>query len=106
MFDDWREPKRRRLVEHKLLYHGSFSEFKLKFAILKGTVQFRLRKNLGARLYGLLGEPFESLTDCFSNLEPCDLQFLKHFSYACDWFSLRIAHELFCWWIFKIGGDP
>ncbi len=61
--DDWKEPKHLRLIEHKLLYRSSFSEAKLKFAILKATVQFRLRKYLGARVYKLIGEPFERLTD-------------------------------------------
>jgi anaerobic magnesium-protoporphyrin IX monomethyl ester cyclase len=61
--DDLEEPKRRSLVDHRLLYHGSFSEFKLKFAIMKAMAQFRLRKNLGVRPYRLLGEPFEVLTD-------------------------------------------
>jgi len=63
IFDDWKEPKRRRLVEHKLLYRASFTEFKLKFAIMKAMVQFRLRKRLGTRLYGFLGKPFQVLTD-------------------------------------------
>jgi len=61
--DDWREPKRRKLIEHQLLYRASLSEFKLKLAIMKATAQFRLKRNLGARLYRLLGEPFEVLTD-------------------------------------------
>lgn len=61
--DDWKEPKRPRLIEHKLLYRASFSEAKLKFAILKATVQFRLRKYLGTRIYKLIGIPFERLTD-------------------------------------------
>jgi anaerobic magnesium-protoporphyrin IX monomethyl ester cyclase len=68
IFDDWEEPKRRSLIEHTLLYHGSFSEFKLKFAIMKAAAQFQLRKKLGARLYSLLGEPLEVLTDCVFRL--------------------------------------
>jgi len=63
MLDNWEEPKRLRLIEHKLLYRSSFSEAKLRFAILKATVQFELRKYLGARVYKLLGTPFECLTD-------------------------------------------
>ena len=62
-FDDWNEPKHRTLTEHKLIYRSDFSEAKLKFAIVKGSVQFRLRKILGNRGYALLGEPFERLTD-------------------------------------------
>jgi anaerobic magnesium-protoporphyrin IX monomethyl ester cyclase len=61
--DDWEEPKRLRLIEHKLLYRSSFSEAKLKFAILKATVQFKLRKHLGTRVYKLIGKPLEHLTD-------------------------------------------
>jgi len=67
-FDDLNQPKHLSLTEHKLLYRSSFSEAKLKFAIVKGAVQFRLRKNLGARPYGLLGKPFEVLTDCVFRL--------------------------------------
>lgn len=63
ILNDWEEPKRLRLIEHKLLYRSSFSEAKLKFAILKATVQFELRKYLGARVFKLIGMPFESLTD-------------------------------------------
>ncbi len=61
--DDWIEPKRLRLIDHKLLYRSSFSEAKLKFAVLKGAAQFGLRKYLGARIYKLIGIPFERLTD-------------------------------------------
>lgn len=63
ILDDWEEPKHLRIIQHKLLYRSSFSEEKLKFAILKATVQFKLRKYLGARVYKLIGEPFEHLTD-------------------------------------------
>lgn len=61
--DDWEEPKHPRLIEHKLLYHSFFSEAKLQFAILKATIQFTLRKYLGVRIYKVIGEPFELLTD-------------------------------------------
>jgi len=63
VMDDWKEPKRVRLVEHKLLYRSSFSEAKLKFAILKAMTQFKLRKHLGTRIYKWIGAPLESLTD-------------------------------------------
>lgn len=63
VMDDWKEPKRVRLVEHKLLYRSSFSEAKLKFAILKAMTQFKLRKHLGTRIYKWIGTPLESLTD-------------------------------------------
>ena len=61
--NDWEEPKSRHLIKHKLLYHSAFSEAKLKFAILKATVQFELRKRMAARNYELLFAPFERLTD-------------------------------------------
>ncbi len=61
--DNWEEPKHLRLIEHKLLYRSSFSEAKLKFAILKATVQFRLKRYLGTRIYKLIALPFEHLTD-------------------------------------------
>ncbi len=63
ILDDWAEPKRLRLTEHKLLFHSTFSEAKLQFAILKAMVQFKLRKYLGTRIYKLIGMPFERLTD-------------------------------------------
>lgn len=69
-FDDWNEPKHRSLIEHKLIYRSPFSEAKLKFAILKGSAQFKWRKFLGARGYEFFGEPFERLTDCVFKLLP------------------------------------
>lgn len=65
---EWEEPKNPRLTKHKLLYHSTFSEAKLKFAILKATVQFNLRKYLGKHGYGLIGTPFERLTDMMFRL--------------------------------------
>ena len=62
-FDDYNQPKHRSLTDHKLIYRSSFSENKLKFAILKGMVQFKLKKYLGARGYELVGEPFNHLSD-------------------------------------------
>jgi hypothetical protein len=38
-------------------------EAKLKFALFKGMTQFYLRKYLGNRVYGLMGKPYERLTD-------------------------------------------
>ncbi len=61
--DNWEEPKHLRLTEHKLLYRSSFSEAKLTFAMLKATVQFRLKRYLGTRIYNLIVLPFERLTD-------------------------------------------
>jgi len=67
-FDDWNEPNHRSLTEHKLLYRSAFSEAKLKFAIIKGSTHFVLKKLLGARGYRFLGGPLECLTDCVFRL--------------------------------------
>ena len=50
------------LSDHTLTFESEFSEFKMKFAILKGQVQFGLRKRLG-RGASLVNMPFEMLTD-------------------------------------------
>jgi anaerobic magnesium-protoporphyrin IX monomethyl ester cyclase len=63
-FDDLNQPKHLSVTDHKLIYRSSFSEAKLKLAIVKGSAQSQLRKTLGDRGYGLLGVPFERLTDC------------------------------------------
>jgi anaerobic magnesium-protoporphyrin IX monomethyl ester cyclase len=60
---DWEEPKNLQLIKHRLLFASKVSERKLKFAIVKGMVQFHIRKHLGDRGYYLLGVPFEVLTD-------------------------------------------
>jgi anaerobic magnesium-protoporphyrin IX monomethyl ester cyclase len=65
--NDWEEPKNLHLIKHKLLYQSDFSEAKLKFAILKATTQFTLRKHLSTRSYKLLITPFERLTDFIFN---------------------------------------
>lgn len=62
-FDDLTQPKHLSVTDHKLIYRSSFSEAKLKLAIVKGSTQFQIRKTLGNRGYGLLGRPFERLTD-------------------------------------------
>lgn len=62
-FDDLDQPKHLSVTDHKLIYRSSFSEAKLKLAIVKGSAQSRLRKKLGDRGYGLLGVPLERLTD-------------------------------------------
>ena len=60
--DEWEEPKNINLIKHKLLFDSGLSEGKLKFAIIKGMIQFYIRKYLGAIGYKLLGVPFENLT--------------------------------------------
>jgi anaerobic magnesium-protoporphyrin IX monomethyl ester cyclase len=52
-----------RLIDHALLYDSEFSEFKLKFAIAKGSMQHRIMKFGGRTGYSLAGRPFEALTD-------------------------------------------
>jgi anaerobic magnesium-protoporphyrin IX monomethyl ester cyclase len=61
--EEWEEPKSLRLIKHNLLFQSSLSEAKLKFAIIKGMAQFYIRKYLRRPGYGLVGHPFESLTD-------------------------------------------
>jgi anaerobic magnesium-protoporphyrin IX monomethyl ester cyclase len=61
--DDWEEPKNLRLIKHGLSYCSAFSDAKLKFAIVKATFQFYVRKYLGADAYRLVGMPFEQGTD-------------------------------------------
>ncbi|HEX7445477.1 MAG TPA: radical SAM protein [Methanothrix sp.] len=50
------------LSDHTLTFESEFSEFKMKFAILKGQVQFGLQKRLGRGSF-LVNRPFEMLTD-------------------------------------------
>ena len=66
--DEWEEPKNINLIKHKLLFDSGLSEGKLKFAIIKGMIQFYIRKYLGAIGYKLLGVPFENITNTIYNL--------------------------------------
>ena len=66
--DDWEEPKNYHLIRHKLLYASGFSEGKLKFAIGKAHVQFFGRRHLGRVGYGVVGKPFERLSDAVFEL--------------------------------------
>jgi len=50
------------ISDHVLIYDAEFSETKMKFAILKGQVQFGIRKRLGNYAF-LAIRPFEWLTD-------------------------------------------
>jgi anaerobic magnesium-protoporphyrin IX monomethyl ester cyclase len=61
--DDLTQPKHLSVTDHKLIYHSSFSEAKLKLAIVKGSAQFQMRKTLGYRGYRLFGVPLERITD-------------------------------------------
>jgi hypothetical protein len=65
--EEWEEPKNIQFIKHKLLFVSKISESKLKFAIVKGMVQFYIRKYTGKRGYSLLGVPFEAVTDFVYN---------------------------------------
>jgi len=54
---------RHSFIDHTLNFQSSFSEKKLKFAIVKAMVQFKAKKYLGNFVYPLVGKPFEVLTD-------------------------------------------
>jgi anaerobic magnesium-protoporphyrin IX monomethyl ester cyclase len=68
--EDWEEPKNLRLVKHKLLFCSPLSEAKLRFVIVKGMIQFYLKKYLGTQGYDLIGKPAEMLTDSAFKLLP------------------------------------
>lgn len=51
------------ILNHDLLFRSDFSEFKLKFAIVKGAIQFRIRKYFGRKGYRILGILFEKISD-------------------------------------------
>lgn len=55
--------RRHRFIDHRLNFEYDFSERKLKFAIAKATIQFRIRRHLGRPIYLLIGKPFELLTN-------------------------------------------
>lgn len=63
--EEWEEPKNFQLIKHRLLFASKITDHKLKFAIIKGMVQFYTRKYLGERGYTFVGKPFETLTDVF-----------------------------------------
>jgi len=61
--EEWNEPKSLQLVKHKLLFNSQITEIKLKFAIVKGMIQFYIRKYAGKQGYRIIGSPFEKMTD-------------------------------------------
>jgi anaerobic magnesium-protoporphyrin IX monomethyl ester cyclase len=71
--DEWHEPKNFKLIKHKLLFDSKITEDKLKFIILKGMLQFYIRKYLGHKGYSFLGDPFEKITDFFLTKKPNNL---------------------------------
>jgi anaerobic magnesium-protoporphyrin IX monomethyl ester cyclase len=66
--DGWEENSHHQLIEHRLLYKSDFSETKLKFAIIKGLIQFNLKKYLGRHCNKLLIKPFKIITDSIFKL--------------------------------------
>ena len=66
--EEWEEPKSFQPIKHKLLFNSQITEVKLKIAIVKGMVQFYIRKYLGKKGYVFVGTPFEKLTDAVYKL--------------------------------------
>ena len=52
-------------IKHKLLFDSEITELWLKGVIIKGMMQFYIRKYLGSKGYSLLGTAFEGITDSF-----------------------------------------
>jgi anaerobic magnesium-protoporphyrin IX monomethyl ester cyclase len=63
ILEEWEEPKNLQMVKHKLLFGSQTSEVKLKYAIVKGMVQFYIRKYTGKVGYRIVGAPFEKVSD-------------------------------------------
>ena len=52
-----------KLIEHELLFRSDFSENKLKFIVIKASLQIFLKKYIGIRKYNLLIKPLELATN-------------------------------------------
>lgn len=50
------------IIDHSLVYKSQYSSAKLKFAIVKGSFEFRVRKHLGQYSWIIL-KPFKKVTD-------------------------------------------
>jgi len=61
--EEWEEPTNIQMIKHKLLFDSQVTELKLKFAVIKGMIQFYTRKYLGEQGYAFIGKPFEAVTD-------------------------------------------
>jgi hypothetical protein len=59
---DWRVEQNILVCDHVLVFNSDFSEAKMKLAILKGQIQFKMQKALGPNASIML-RPFEMLTD-------------------------------------------
>jgi anaerobic magnesium-protoporphyrin IX monomethyl ester cyclase len=68
--DEWQEPKSLKLIKHKLLFESEITEGWIKSTLIKGMIQFYLRKHLGQKGYRIIGTPFEKLTDALLAREP------------------------------------
>jgi len=65
--EEWEEPKNIQLIKHRLLFYSQVSELKMKFAVVKGMIQFYTRKYLGEQGYAFIGRPVEAVTDLIYN---------------------------------------
>jgi anaerobic magnesium-protoporphyrin IX monomethyl ester cyclase len=65
--DEWEETKNIQMVKHKLLFNSEVSELKIKFAVVKGMIQFYIRKYLGELGHRIIGKPIETVTDAIYN---------------------------------------
>jgi anaerobic magnesium-protoporphyrin IX monomethyl ester cyclase len=65
--DEWEEPKNIQMVKHRLLFSSQVSELKIKIAVIKGMIQFYIRKYFGEHGYRIMGEPIEIITDAIYN---------------------------------------
>ncbi len=55
--------QRFKMIHQDLFFTSQFTEFKLKFGIVKAAIQFRIKHYLGEYGYTVLGKPFEKTTD-------------------------------------------
>jgi anaerobic magnesium-protoporphyrin IX monomethyl ester cyclase len=60
--EEWEESNSR-LIGHRLLYRSNFTESSLKFAIVKGTIQHQIKKQLKNSGYKVFGIFFEKVSD-------------------------------------------
>ena len=65
--EEWEEPKNIQLIKHKFLFDSQVSEPKMKYAVIKGMIQFYARKYLGEQGYAFIGRPLEDVTDSIYN---------------------------------------
>jgi anaerobic magnesium-protoporphyrin IX monomethyl ester cyclase len=61
--EEWEEPKNIQMIKHKLLFDSQVNELTMKFAVVKGMIQFYTRKYVGEQGYAFIGRPIEAVTD-------------------------------------------